>query len=571
MVSSLKSCAVSPGASDAMRGGARAGRGRRDALCASAVPRPARASALAAAAAIAAVVLALVPLSVGVSPAALPYVQMSEAKALTAYNANAYAFLQKCAEAAGLSINDYMLTCGIVIAGSTGLNIIDGDVSYGADQATQGLTKLVSTAEWPSWDDLTDEQQQSYGTSDVYTAHQFNALAGCFGLSDSRDVYYSSGGGDIDGDASTIASRIGELGEKWSTGAILQASDVYSVLTNPNNLVNKSGYNNFGLRLTKTVTVDSASYRFMRANPGLSGYMGSYPINGQSWFNYKTDVKIDSSTYQWVFVGVWTSPLRQIEITSGYGLRNYDNKNSSNQWQGLTVAGKMEDHASSGNTYRGQYDPEKDWLNEDWGGGWVVNGTDLDTDEFNYEQQLPDTPTGLYGKDGIDDSKEPEGIGTKRLYPGITYPDITGTPRDGDDPPYVPPTPSERPENPYNPPDAEKPQYQSGTPEWKQETTENVTPLININFDKLFPFSMLYDVPMLFDKVQSVTGSDISGGVYNSVSIPVPIGRESEDMRLDLTLVHDFLGMTKPFFQILLVALLLFALIEFWRGILTGD
>lgn len=505
----------------------------------------------------------------------------SEAEALQVYNPQALPFLQACASAAGMSVKDYMLTCGIVIGGFTGLNIFGEDVSYGADQTTNVVAKLVSTAEWPAWEELTAEQQQSYGgNSDNYYAQQFNALAGCLGLADSRNVYYSSGGGDLDSDGVSIAERIGEVGEKYATGAILHTSELYNLLTHPEQLFNNSGYNNFGLRVTKTVNIDEASFRFMIANPNLPGYQYRYPIDGTNWFNFKQHVNMSPGDYTWVFVGVWTTPLPKIELTAGYGMFNYENVSSSNQWEGMNTGGNMERHASSGNRFRGYYDPANDYLNECWGGGWTVGGTDIDTDDVNYDQQMPGTPTGLYGPGGVDNEKDPPGIGSKNMGPTTTYPDITGEPREGEDPPYVPPTPSERPENPYNPTDPENPGYQSGTPEWKETTTENLTPLLNVRLDKLFPFCLLYDLNTLWGKVQGLmqqnglTGQDYED--YLHIRFPIEIVSSdlgiyiNEEIEFDLTPVHDLLLMTKTAVFVLLIFMTLLSLIRFWQRILTG-
>lgn len=177
----------------------------------------------------------------------------------------------------------------------------------------------------------------------------------------------------------------------------------------------------------------------------------------------------------------------------------------------------------------------------------------------------PGGGTGGESGGSTPDSTTPTYYPSDGVTPDTTWNEFT------EEPSYVPPGPGERPQNPYNPPSSDNPEYQSGTPEWKNETSENMLPLMNIRFDKLFPFSMLYDIPKVANKVRSVTGTQINNGVYNRVSIPIWNPVNSSDMlNLELSDLYSLLVMVRPFMQILLAAFLLFTAIAFWRNILTG-
>lgn len=145
------------------------------------------------------------------------------------------------------------------------------------------------------------------------------------------------------------------------------------------------------------------------------------------------------------------------------------------------------------------------------------------------------------------------------ITPDVNYYDFASEEEPTPDPePVIP-----RPENPYNPED------ETGSPEWREETEQNIMPLTKIEYDKLFPFSMVASLPKLTSKMNVLQPDE---GVYSSIVLPVPDGNgESAELRLDMTPVHDLLLMVRPLLQVFLVFGLVFALVMFWKSILTGD
>ena len=92
---------------------------------------------------------------------------------------------------------------------------------------------------------------------------------------------------------------------------------------------------------------------------------------------------------------------------------------------------------------------------------------------------------------------------------------------------------------------------------------------MGIQFDKLFPFCLLFDISTLFDKVEANFSGD--GDAYNTIEVPFEWDDNSdEELELDLTWLHDLALIIRPFFQILLAVSLLFVTIWFWQSILTG-
>lgn len=147
----------------------------------------------------------------------------------------------------------------------------------------------------------------------------------------------------------------------------------------------------------------------------------------------------------------------------------------------------------------------------------------------------------------------PDGGG---IGPQTTYGDMFSTPQ------IVIP----RPPNDYNPDD------QTSTPEWREETTSNVMPLMNINFPDLFPFSLMFDLKDLSEKVTSLTVGQAGSGEYSSLRIPFKVSNViDEQIELDLTPLYDVLMMARPFNLVLLIVALVVSLVLFWRAILTGD
>lgn len=526
--------------------------------------------------AILAFIMALVPLSLDYSPAtSIVKVQKSEAQAINVPTAipKAKEFLELCAGAAGMSVNDFQLTVGIGIAGTTGVNIFSDSVTYNADQTVQTINKLVTTLEWPDYDDLSDSQKTSWGSEENYNAAQFNAVLGCVGLAESRDVFYASGG-DLDEGSVSIAQRIADLGNRWATGAILEASDVYAVFTNNTGLTYDGTAGSFGMSMTYNVIVDDLpAVVFKEANVDWTARGNN--VRPETW--WVGDANYNKDRYGPGVIGFRGSQSTTVlgDVVLNYrGGTSYNvvtiagNSGGASPWV-YRRDGNLDSNSASGGY--GYIDFASSFVNRNYMYDYYVNGTKIEFGSVNPEQAMNETPEGTYAGE-----TQPEGIGTDNISPETIYPDIVGTPTEDVTPPYVPPTPDERPQNPYNPSYPDNPANQSGTTEWKADTTENLEPAFNIRFDKLFPFCLIYDLDAFWKKFKSVMLDSGLGEQavkdYTTLVIPGMQGVEGlqDGMSFDLTPLQDLGFAVKPFMFWLLLIFLIMGVVDFWQRILTG-
>lgn len=191
----------------------------------------------------------------------------------------------------------------------------------------------------------------------------------------------------------------------------------------------------------------------------------------------------------------------------------------------------------------------------------------------SYEQQMEGTPENL-----VLGENEPEGIGTENLGPDTTYDEITGEPT------TTPPEPVTRPENPFNPPVTEGGEgIGSDTPEWREETTANMQPLLELPLEQLFPFCVVYDLRLLWQKFSSMYMVAGEGGEnelstqasnrYEVIHVPFDLsmlGVGDMSFDIDLEPVATLLRMTSFYVYLLLMFSIVMSVIDFWTGILTG-
>lgn len=504
-------------------------------------------------------------------------------------------YLQALADAAGMSVNDFMLTVGIGVGATSGINIFKESASYGADETVTGLHKLTSTLSWPDWDSLSDSKKAKYGNNeDIYTAAQFNSLLGCVGLGDGRDTYYTSGGGNLDTGDSSIAENLGDIGREWAEGAVLDASRVYQSFSSDGLLYNGGAQGtNYGMSYSYNYEVEGLRlvFRTVSANWSLTQNGVTYAITPTNWWLGARNFKYNSSTIGDIALryGGPDTPNGVVEINSyresqteflidkvgeksggaTAWLFPYNNTMYLNSTGGGFGKFNTDDTTASKGAYP--------FLNRNYEFGYIINGVEISDEDMpsTPNNTMPGTPDEV-SEPGTD--YQPDGVGAIEMNPDTTYQDITGTPTT---PPYEPPSPEDRPQNPYNPSDPENPSYQSGTPEWKQETSENMMPLLNVRLDRLFPFCLVYDLQLLWGRFNGIVLRDgsLAGQTMESFTqlvIPIDIVAPvlgidiHTTFELDLTPLHDLLLITKPFVFILLVVMLLTSIIAFWKRILTG-
>lgn len=543
--------------------------------------------------------VALVPLGVGVSPAAHPYVQRSEAHAENLANPNYYAFVESCATAAGLSVADYVATvCGIGTAVTGAQYATSNIIQLGrdaGDAAADNLVAIMDAAGQPRWEDLSAEEQTAYGTKENYNAQQFVKFSDSIGLGTARDGFLGSGGHTFDDGEIEILQRIGRIGNGWLVGETFSFNEVSACMPNPNAYIQYvSGgevvsdeilngqlkvytspevkwwrdYNRwYGTTLQFLGNVKVCVWR-MAGNP--NAYRIVYCSENNLNYGSKSE---QTTSYPQTFVEnptAWNSELSEVTTqgktfywgTSGFS----SNSDLISNIPVITFDGNYSDYDST-------------VIGDQWGMALYICYAMLYGDRVY--QEIEGTPENI-----INDPPSAEEVPAVQ-YPedGInqdtTYPDLVSRNEPTPNPPYVPPGPDERPESPYNPSNPDNPQYQSGTPEWKQETMENMTPILNIRLHALFPFSLIYDLQLMWDRLNGVLmgGSELGEQAvddYLHIRIPVTLQAASlgidydEEMVLDLTHLRDLLLTIKPFMAYLLSFSLLMGLISFWRRILTG-
>lgn len=531
---------------------------------------------------IVAAVAALVPVSID-----MPDMIMGKHVQVDAHESHAYAdtapdaegFLSSISSDAGLSPADFVVTIVAANAIRTGKVIVGVDQVVFGGELTENLSALIDTADYPDWEYLTDEEKTFWRSSTNYDAAKFNALLTAFGLDSAREQFYSSARYDLTEETQQIVQHLGAIGNTWIDRASVPFSDVKQAVKNPEYVSGWVGVNDVIVDgsqvqdwpeiLPENLTIGVGdNFRYAKENWRIVK-LTNKPVY---WINY---VYRASSGYFYITTRAFSESPFAFNMRTGNNIED------------------PQEYSFSASEYNYGTKKYYSWNNSLGGTNYSGSNVQLDAPAFcNMPVTVLDGVTYDEYNTAVNTAIPLILFGAQKT--GFSVPEVPDYPSEeemeelpDDTPTYAPspinstnnwityltepekPTP--RPDNPYNPPDEDNPQYQSGTPEWKQDTTENVLPLANIRFGELFPFSMLADIPLLFNKVKSVTGQQQTSGMYNRIDIPIVIGHGVSDvLTLDLQWVHDLLLMVRPWLQILIGALLLIVTVEFWRGILTG-
>ena len=518
-----------------------------------------------------AVIIALVPLSVDVE---YTYRPLEPAEVLNSVNVNvqrseAYSeeigpqyglgFLGIIAEEMGISTNDVVATIAGCIGAGAKVNIAkEAGIKFG-DSVNYSLSNLADAADYPAWDTLDQQTKDSYGTKENYDATKFNSLMNAFGLGDAWDDYQGSGGGTIEWttDQQRKLDRLSRIGQNWSLGLGNLYEDVFATIDDPTVLEDYFGV---------PVSVDYDASENVNWPPGVPT---TAHVTKSNVFKVK---RISNNTTYTIFT---THPVKAVfwSTSSGSIIFIWFFDTETFQYQ-ISTTGTINPYGWASTTtltyngvnyYRGRYQ---------------LNAALTDVTEIEYL---------VYSGNVVSAGGMNEDAGMRKAVEEIVFSDISfdsNIPQvedapveqpDGDTPIYYPEggvnnttnwnqyitQPETRIENPYNP------DNQTGGDNWRNETESNVLPIFNIHFEGLFPFSMLYDIPKLFEKVQA-TAPDY--GEYDEITIPIDLPGQSMDTNLvlDLDDLASLGLMIRPFLQILLAAGLLFVTIKFWQGVLTG-
>lgn len=514
--------------------------------------------------------LALSPLSANIDNSGNVSVQRCEAYADVTPTEFGYQFLEAVAGEAGLSVNDTVATITGITASSTGLVIANTTGIVFGTSGNRALENLAEAADYPDWSTLTAEQQTSWVTKENYDASKFNALLDAYGLDQDRDRFYSTGGQNFEFSQNAIDNikRLGRIGNNWGSNIGVAFSDLVDAITNRNKIISwfpVSDSNNLvfdassvenwpsGLptRVNYAIGADPYGCYFQDGARIYSFKDMSSPVYGVLWIERNpgspnTTIRLDAFSKSpftlrsgWIEVGSNNSSYSEQQsneyIYKGQTYHYVSKNNSLGYYIGSfgLEANEISNPASISYSYMYHI-----LYSETQSGGASPEVEELP--EYP-EQEIPESTIIYYPSEGVN--------------PTVDWPK------------YIEP---QRPKSEYNPDD------QTGTQEWKQETKQNVIPLQNIRFDKLFPFCLMTDVQDMTEKIeQTITPGQQSD--YLKIKIPMAYasdgqgGYESEDVELDGTPLRDLLVMVRPFNQILLLFIMVFSLVMFWKSILTGD
>lgn len=510
----------------------------------------------------------------------------SEASAVQV--SNPLELIENMAEAAGMSTGDFVAVCSGAAASASGMIIArDTGIKMG-QSASVNLGNLIDTADYPAWEKLSSDSQSVYGSKTNYDAAKFNSLMAAFSLDGVVDGWYQSGGSNFDPDQNALErlQQIGRIGQNWGNG-------VYNYFSS---LSGSSGVVTSPVKAQQWASVNQYQYD----GSSVENWPSGVPYNiVYGTGTVGTIVKPGNETSYYYQIQSASSVVKIVNYRSPRGTAGY-------KWSCIVMLSKTPFSVGQYSGYDGSAIPPTDTTVE----GDTVNGDALycksyitsagaeyvsaspAMNEFTrdysystlktvwhaimygnglgYAQPFQDYPTGNDTVPADTKVYMPD----NGLQPGQTWNTWITQPEQ-------PPQPGVRPENPYNPVNPSNPGYQSGTPEWKETTTENMQPLLNVRLDKLFPFCLLYDLNMLWGKVQGLMQQNggLSGQDYEDylhVRFPVEMVSPDlgiyiqEELEFDLTPLHDLLLMTKQIVLVLLIVMTLLSIIQFWKRILTG-
>lgn len=541
--------------------------------------------------------MAFVPLSVNVSPVTSD-VKLQKCKAFGVASpvSDASALIEILANSAGLTSSEFVVTSGNAIAIGAGM-LVAKDAGWDAGASlSANLENLIDAADYPNWDTLSNEQQTSWGSKANYDAAKYNSLLSAFGYGETVSDYYATGGGNFepDDDVKDRLEQFGRIGRLWLDGAGVTFEQVKGLFVSSY----VSDLNNwYGGRVVTAYGSGLEDWPVEIPDPISmgEGVLFSY-ING----TYKI-YRISNSPVYWVNFVHKANSSNVVTLTSFlFSKSPFAFANNSGVDVQIPETTDTVSHAVDteyGTYYRGSKSQHNLFYgsNLGWDAAAYCNmpvytyndGVTRNFEWFNTRMEVIE-PYILFGASLSNNIEEVTD------YPGVSQIEdgtVTYLPEDGVNPinnwyyyitqpenPHVP-EPVERPDNPYNPVNPDNPQYQSGTPEWKQDTTENLKPALDIQFNKLFPFCVVYDLKLYWDKLKAITGYSHEDGTlsiqarnqYELITIP---GIDSAGLESGITFnlepVARILRYVRPAVFWLLVVKLVMSVIDFWRNILTG-
>lgn len=468
----------------------------------------------------------------------------------------ASALLTNYAESAGLTDNEFVVTVYNALTAATGANLLDAtrDVSWSfADTLASNLDSLTDAADYPAWDTLSESDKTAYGSKENYDKSKFNSLLDAFGFGETTDGFYSSGGGTFDPGTGILRKleKLGNIGRNWINGTGNLLSSVSELLDSDSTTI----INNF----LGTVPTDYVGETQIAEWPTESvGRDGFYVAQGTSYvmsttLNNNVTIRTftTSSTVFWCVFRKQGQTLYEVFSKSPFTLNN---NGTTVQASLATYEGKEYYRSGASFTYTGQNLNDNLPINEALTSGKMTIFRNQCEPLILYGQ------IELKGYTKIPEYPEEIPSGNTFVYAPETVNNTNNTWNN-----YITQPEKPRPDNPYNP------ENQTGGSQWREDTTDNVMPLMGIRFDNLFPFSLVFDLPKLSNKVSELTLGQATSGVYDTVRIPIVAGDIDEQLELDLTPLRQLLNMFRPFVFVLILVTMVMSLVLFWKSILTGD
>lgn len=521
-------------------------------------------------------VMALVPLGLQNSG----QVQRSQAWAEVEPQSNwGVALLNQYAQVAGVEPSDFVVDVVMLETSATGVQLCkdvaatNQTLKYGNSLANN-LSMIIDTVDYPVWSSLTAEQRARWDDDETnYNAAKFNELMLGFGMGDVNTAFYEGFNGDtghkidLTDELRRKVEQIGRIGSLWANGVGSQISSIASLITD------REAIESFPV-----VAGSSDSIRFDGSE--ASGWPSSLPnvldvgygsqnlvynANGNLYtFRWETSRSVfwlvmrytNGAMKQFCFD---TEPFSQYMINNSTGLAVGSGTNSGQ----VVLSGYDMYYQVTGLTSPGQ-----GWNSSMPRNILSVNPSDNDLKLAGAIMLSLGLAPASGEPDKMTDYPEDGPSGNVYVYVPVdgisgdtTYGNITQQPT------YP------RPDNPYNP------DNQTGGNQWAGETAANVLPLAQLPFDKLFPFCLLYDLPLLLHKIMDVSYTDSGGGLraqsvpdYEKIvlDIPQPGGLETWHLEIDLTWLKDLLTLVRPALQVLLLVGFLWGSISFWKAVITG-
>lgn len=531
-------------------------------------------------------------------------VKKQTAQAVPAAVPVALEFLEALAAAAGMSVSDFVVTYGIAIAGLTGYNLYTGSSLYGsvvlgANDTVKALNSITATAEYPDYASLSQADQEAWVNETNYKAAQFNQLLQGK-LAEDRDSYYGTGGGTFDGESQSLLDRWSDIYSTWADGGKVAIPDVKTLIPD----ISTTDYQKQLMNVKLATKDENTDVEWPASIPS------TLPINTGFVFsvNQGNDVFVSSGCIHTIWFANTSSYLK----SAMFSKNDFTVSRNGGTWPGQAkrkeINGKVfyAEYPSRSNRYNwinGANVSFLDYLNFDTTAmdNVVYNllyVNDIDGMMIDYPGDLPqnlDFPS--------------TGIGSTGLGPNTTWPSLFGEPGSGGNT-------AAYPESDFNPNADGDGGYipETATPEWQQQTQDQIfTPALNLPFDEMFPFCVIWDISKLMNKLYELGGyqavsadqstslrglydkreglqvqadeASRGGAQLNAWSKPGWTAGHTEfmlpladfgiygmyDLELDVWPLAVLLAWLKPFFQLAFIAGLLYVTIVTFRMFIFTD